>query len=86
MKNIEIDWSKLNSFGEAIAYRLEKRMPKDWHLSHDEIRSEVNEAFIRLIKIFKPLESGMSLTSWCYQYAEKIAYVRFKREYDRLKK
>ena len=84
--NLEIDWQKLNGFNEAISYRLAKRLPKDWHLTHDEIKSEVNESFIQLIRLYIPKTNGMSLTSWCYKYAEKITYARLKREYNKLKK
>lgn len=84
--NLKIDWQKLNAYNEVISSRIEKRIPKDWHLTHDEIKSEVNESFIKLIKTFIPKVDGRSLTSWCYQYAEKITMNRLMKEYSRIKK
>ena len=68
----KIDWQKLNAYNDVIAHRIQRKLPIDWKLSIDDIKSEVNESFIRLIKIFVPKLDGRSLTSWCYQYAEKI--------------
>ena len=84
--NIKVDWKKLNDFNEVITSRLMKRLPSDWKLSRDEVKSEVNETFIKLIKLFVPKLDGMSLTTYCYKYAEKITYSRLKNEYERLKK
>lgn len=83
---LKIDWQKLNAYNEVISLRLKKRLPKDWYLTLDEIKSEVNETFIKLIKVFVPKLNGRSLTSWCYQYAEKITYNRLMTEYSKLKK
>ena len=81
-----VDWKKLNDFNVVISNRIKKRMPADYSLSFDEIKSEVNAAFVQLIKAFNPMTNGLSLTSWCYQYAEKIAFGKIMREYKRLKK
>ena len=82
----QVDWKKLNDFNIVISNRIKKRMPADYSLSFDEIKSEVNAAFVQLIKAFNPMTDGLSLTSWCYQYAEKMAFDKIMREYKRLKK
>lgn len=81
-----IDWQKLNAYNEVITTRILKRLPNDYKLSRDEVKSEVNETFIKLIKLFVPKLDGRSLTSYCYQYGEKYTFNRIMQEYKRLKK
>lgn len=81
-----INWKKLEDFNEVITTRILKKLPSDWKLSRDDVKSEVNESFIRLIKLFVPKLNGRSLTSWCYQYAEKMTFDRLMKEYSRLLK
>jgi len=81
-----IDWQKLDAYNDVITSRILKRLPEDYHLSRDEVKSEVNETFIRLIKLFVPKVDGLSLTSYCYKYAEKYTFKRICQEYNRLKK
>lgn len=63
-----------------------KRMPNDWQLSREEISSEVNATFIKLIKLFVPKVDGLSVTSYCYKYAEKYTFQHLMNEYSKLKK
>lgn len=81
-----VDWQKLDGYCNAITASIMKKLPGDYHLSFDEVKSEVNIAFVTLIKLYAPKTGGMSLTSWCYKYAEKIAFTSIKKEYKRLKK
>lgn len=82
----KIDWSKLNGFNQAISANIKKQLPADWYLTDDEIKSEVNAVFVYLIKLYRPKEDGLSLTSYCWKYAEQIAYDRLMKEYNRIKK
>lgn len=82
----EVDWVKLAGFNNSISLKIQKRLPIDWKLSIDDIKSEVNETFVKLIKLYIPKVHGRSLTSYCYEYAEKITYARLMKEYSRLKK
>lgn len=86
MNSLQIDWLKLDGFNKKISANILKRLPKDWNLSFDDIQSEVNETFVKLIKLYVPMVNGWSLTTYCYQYAEKITYDRLMKEYNRLKK
>ena len=81
-----VDWQKLDSYCNAITASIMKKLPGDYNLSFDEVKSEVNMAFVTLIKLYVPKTGGLSLTSWCYKYAEKIAFKAIKKEYKRLKK
>ena len=82
----EVDWVKIAGFNNSISLKIQKRLPIDWKLSIDDIKSEVNETFVKLIKLYIPKVHGRSLTSYCYEYAEKITYARLMKEYSRLKK
>ena len=86
MNTIKIDWLKLDAFNKKISLKILKRLPKDWKLSIEDIQSEVNETFIKLIKLYNPMIGGWSLTTYCYQYAEKITFDRLMKEYTKLKK
>lgn len=85
MKYIDIDWSKLNGFNHAISNNIKSKLPGDWYLSFEEIQSEVNAAFVYLIKQYRLKENGMSLTTYCWKYAEHIAYENLMKEYRRIK-
>jgi len=83
---LKINWQKLNDYNVVITSRIMKKMPDDWKLSREEISSEVNETFLKLIKLFVPKLDGMSVTSYCYKYAEKYTLKRLLGEYKKLKK
>ena len=82
----KIDWQKLNAFNDVISRRIQKRLPSDWKMSLEDIRSEVNETFVKLIKLFIPKLDGLSLTSYCYKYGEKYTFKKLMDEYKQLKK
>lgn len=86
MKTVKIDWQKLDGFNKSISVKLKKRLPKDWNIPLEDIQSEVNDTFIKLIKLYVPMINGWSLTTYCYQFAEKITYKKLMAEYSRLKK
>lgn len=86
MKTVKIDWQKLDGFNKSISIKLKKRLPKDWNIPLEDIQSEVNDTFIKLIKLYVPMINGWSLTTYCYQFAEKITYKKLMAEYSRLKK
>lgn len=86
MKTVKVDWLKLDGFNKSISAKLLKRLPKDLNMSFEDIQSEVNETFVKLIKLYVPMINGWSLTTFCWQYAEKITYNRIMKEYAKLKK
>ena len=50
-----------------------KRLPADYHLAESDIIHEVNLAFLRIARTFRPKAGGRSLRSYCYKYGEKCA-------------
>ena len=79
----DADWLKLRDFSKAMAARLKKRLPCDWYLPVEDVQSAVYGTFIKLFNSYRP--GAMSVTSYCYQYAERWTYLTLMAEYRRLK-
>lgn len=79
----EQDWLKLNGFAERIAGQIEMKLPSDWRLTFEEIRSEVYGTFIKLLAGYR--DGAMSPTTYCFQWAEKKTFDALMREYGRMK-
>ncbi len=52
---------------------------KDLKLTEEEVMHEVNLAFLKIAKNFKPKEGGRSLRSYCYEYGMKKALGQIQR-------
>lgn len=79
----DADWLKLRDFNHIISKNIKKRLPEDWDLTLDEIQSVVNGTFVQLLNNYR--EGAMSPTSYCWQFAERVAYNTLISEYRRLK-
>ena len=77
-------WHKLDDYNSVISTSIQKRLPADYHLTLDDIKSEVNGTYIQLIKLYRERPNGMSLTSYCWQYAEHVTYNRIISDYKRM--
>ena len=84
MEITEQTWLTLNDYSQKIACSIQKKLPRDWPLEIEEIRSEVYQTFIDLIEEYK--DGAMSVASWCWRYGEKKTMNKLLTEYHRLKK
>ena len=83
MEITEQTWLTLNDYSQKIACRIQKKLPRDWPLEIEEIRSEVYQTFVDLIEEYK--DGAMSVASWCWCYGEKKTMNKLLTEYHRLK-
>ena len=83
MEITEKTWLTLNDYSYKIACSIQKKLPSDWYLDLEEIRSEVYQTFIDLIEDYK--DGAMSVATWCWRYGEKKTMNKLLTEYHRLK-
>ena len=78
------DWKKLYKWSGNFAKEIRQKLPSNFELEDDEIKSYVFDAYLNLAKIYK--EGDLSFASYCFKYAKTHTFRNIIREYDKLKK
>lgn len=79
-------WYKLDEYNRTITDNILKRLPFDCGFSRDDVSGQVNSTFISLIHNYRRTPNGLSITSYCWKYAEQYTYRDLMREYKRAKR
>lgn len=92
MKKLDLterDWLALNDQSLIIAKKIKSRLPDDWKLAVDDIRTYVYDAYIAILNSYDPSKkiegTSFCAAAYCWKYAEKATYSGLMQEYHKLK-
>ncbi len=83
IRHTDNDWDMLQALAAKTATELQRKLPSDWQLTFDEIKSAAYGSIVMLLQNY---ESGaLSPVSYCYQYCGAYTLRDLLREYNRVK-
>lgn len=78
----ENDWLKLKDFADIIAPNIIRKLPIGCNFDNNDVKSAIYGVFIDLISNYKP--GPLSLTSYCWKFAELKTLNVLIKEYKRI--